>query len=197
MPVWVSRWIFAKAHIDVRFEHKNCTQFNMSLEYLYNHIIYIIHKYGKSSIRAGPERGKEDKWPRPPTLKNFEKSFHLLKFPPYLVNITNWDWLHKFTVPGPHFAFGRPASVHASTGQTCCFWKALPVGRQPTFSNTSILRTISFSNHQAIQCRLMGIWSKIWLPDALLDADPLRIWEEKLWDGNLFSGSWNSDSTLK
>ena len=32
---------FTKACIDVRFELKNCTQFNMSLEFLYNHIIYI------------------------------------------------------------------------------------------------------------------------------------------------------------
>ena len=40
----------------------------------------------------------------------------------------------------------------------------------------------------------MGIWSKFWWPDALPEANPLKITERTLGAGNFFSGSWNSTS---
>ena len=54
--------------------------------------------------------------------------------------------------------------MYASTGLIAASPTAL--GRQQTFSNTSILRIISFSHHQAVVYPFMGISSKFQWPDA-------------------------------
>ena len=51
------------------------------------------------------------------------------------------DFTNKYETSGIH------ARMHGSDG---CFPTAL--GRQPTFSNTSVMRIISFSHHQEVVC---------------------------------------------
>ena len=71
------------------------------------------------------------------------------------------------------------ASVLAKTDPTA-------LGRQPTFCDTPILRSIS-SKSPSGSCLSLWIWSKFWWPDSLPDANPEKAYGSCI--ENLFSGS--------
>ena len=56
--------------------------------------------YTSYTSQASVQAQREGKGTNDPDLQPWKtlKSFHLLKFHPYSVNITNWDWLYKLTV---------------------------------------------------------------------------------------------------
>ena len=90
-----------------------------------------------------------------------------------------------------HTSMRCQASVHASTGRVAAY----QLGRQPTLSDTFILRIISFSHHQAV----VYSWefeASLWWLDARHDTNPLRIREEPLGTVNLLIGSWILDTMM-
>ena len=78
---------------------------------------------------------------------------------------------------------GRVRVGRPSTGRTAA-------SQQQYVDNQLLVKFLfpEWSHH----CLFMGIWSKCWWPDALPDANPVRIRKERLWVGNLFSGRCKS-----
>ena len=99
---------------------------------------------------------------------------------------------HQSTFVPPTSHTSEPSGKCGSDG---CFPTTL--GSQPTFSDTSILKIISFSHHQAVSCLSMEIWKAtrefiLEVGCSSLYPNPLRIREETLGVPHLFSASWNS-----